>query len=262
MVKSLLFRANSYLRHYLHAVDEHSLHTPYLYKLYTEVLKPRHPCPNPLFDSLYTAALRDQSHIEVEDHGAGSQKTPGTTRSIADITRHSSSPRRFARLLARLADDMQAMHVLELGSSLGFTSMHLRGSHPGRRLITFEGAPAIAARAKAHFEAAGCADIDLRIGPLHYELSRYLEQSTPIDLVYMDAHHTAEATMRYFSWLEPYLHENSIVVIDDIYWSEDMHDGWKRLCNHERVVVSADLFEAGFLFFNPGLQRQHLLLSY
>ena len=245
----------------MHAVDEHSLHTPYLYRLYTEILKPRHPAPDPLWDQLQEQALLNQQRIAIQDHGAGSQHSNSSERTIAEIARHSSTPRRFARLLGRLADDMQAMHVLELGTSLGFTSLHLRGRSAHRRLVTFEGDPGIAAQAQVHFDTAGT-EIDLRRGPIQYELPRYLEQSDLIDLVYMDAHHTAEATIRYFEMLEPYLHDSAIVVIDDIYWSADMHEGWKRLCNHPRVVVSADLFEAGLLFFNPGLQPQHLLLSY
>lgn len=262
MLKPFLFRANSYLRYYLVAADEHSLHTPYVYELYTKVLKPWHPIIEPLWDQLYEKALHNQDMIEVTDYGAGSQIHPNPQRRVSSIARVSSSPLRFAKVLHHLAMHLQASHIVELGTSLGFTSLHLRGSVPGRKLSTFEGSPSIAALARQHFTEAGIDDINLIEGPIHYSLPYYLQDCPPIDLVYLDAHHTAEATLRYFEWLEPHLHSDSVVVVDDIYWSSDMFEGWKRLMNHDRVRVSIDLFEAGILLLKPGLQQQHLTLSY
>jgi len=77
--------------------------------------------------------------------------------------------------------------------------------------------------------------------------------------VLMDANHRYGPTMKYYALLMRRLDENSIVVLDDIHYSEEMERAWHDIRTHELVYGSVDVFGCGILFFDPALNRQHYI---
>jgi hypothetical protein len=57
------------------------------------------------------------------------------------------------------------------------------------------------------------------------------------------------------------VHPNSIIIIDDIHYSPEMAAAWKVIKNHRLVYASADLFRCGIVFFDPSLNKQHVILQ-
>ena len=78
---------------------------------------------------------------------------------------------------------------------------------------------------------------------------------------YLDANHRYEATLKYFECCLKEIHENSVMVVDDIHWSSEMSKAWRQLCKHEQVRVSMDLFQLGILFFDKKLPKKHYILE-
>jgi len=58
------------------------------------------------------------------------------------------------------------------------------------------------------------------------------------------------------------LHDNSVYIMDDINWSEDMNKAWNDIKKDKNVTISIDLFRMGVLFFNPSLSKQNFILRY
>jgi hypothetical protein len=77
----------------------------------------------------------------------------------------------------------------------------------------------------------------------------------------MDANHHYEPTLKYFNWLLPVIHSMSIIIMDDIHYSAEMEKAWEEIKNHEQVHASIDLFRCGILFFDPSLNKQHVVLQ-
>ena len=77
----------------------------------------------------------------------------------------------------------------------------------------------------------------------------------------MDANHRYEPTVNYFNSLLRVIHTKSIIIMDDIHYSEEMEKAWKEIKNHELVHASIDLFRCGILFFDPSLNKQHVVLQ-
>jgi hypothetical protein len=48
-------------------------------------------------------------------------------------------------------------------------------------------------------------------------------------------------------------------VLDDIFWSKDMYEAWKKLENHPRVTLSLELNDLGLLFFDPSLSKEKVV---
>jgi len=78
----------------------------------------------------------------------------------------------------------------------------------------------------------------------------------------MDANHRYEPTIRYFEHLLNRIHEESIIIVDDINWSKEMSMAWNKLKNDPNVTTSVDLYELGILFFKPALEKKHYKLMF
>jgi hypothetical protein len=122
---SHLFQLHRYLRHLLVARDEHHIHSPFVFDLYTKVIcqKDIHPGFKKI-EGLRAKLLKNKSKITVKDFGSGSVKNNNPERSICAITRNSLKTRRFARLLFRLVKFQQPKVALELGTSIGISSLY------------------------------------------------------------------------------------------------------------------------------------------
>ena len=78
-----------------------------------------------------------------------------------------------------------------------------------------------------------------------------------VDLAYIDANHTYEATWSYFDVLADKTHEKSVIVLDDIHHSEEMELAWKKICADERVTSTIDLYQMGLVFFDKRYWRRN-----
>lgn len=262
-IRQKLFQSAAFIAHWLRAVNEHALHPPFIFEIFTQAIKSgRYKGEFNTIESRRQELLKNHSFINITELGAGSGLTSSPRRKISHIARHSLTPAPFSRLMYRLIRHMQSRNILELGTSLGINTLYLSAAAPEGEIYTLEGCPETAAVARALFSQQGANNIHLKEGPVDISLPELLKTTLQkTDAVYIDANHTYEATLRYFNMLLPSLHENSFVVIDDIYWSAGMKKAWKEIQQHRRVSLSIDLYEAGILFFRTGLQKENYVLE-
>ena len=128
-------------------------------------------------------------------------------------------------------------------------------------MITIEGCPNTAAVAGLNFRALGLDNVQLEVGNFDDILPGILKSQTQLDFVYIDGNHRKDATLNYFEWCLPKVHENSMLIFDDIYWSEGMKEAWAEIKRHPQVTVTVDLFWIGLVFFKKGQARQDFKLK-
>ncbi len=108
----------------------------------------------------------------------------------------------------------------------------------------------------------GFENYQIRQGLIQDNLQQELERLNSVDLVYIDADHTYEATMQFFKMLLPYAHQKTIFIFDDIYWSTGMTKAWQEIIAHPDVVLSMDLFFKGVITFDQGVAKQDFVLKH
>lgn len=256
------FQVQSYFTYWLDAVGEHSLHSPFFYDFYTQVIRPKQKDAG--FDKaekIRQSLLSDRRTIAAADLGATSSVLSGNQRSIRDIARTSTSPVRYSKLYARIIKAFRCHNVVELGTSFGINTLYLARYNQGN-IYTFEGVNAIADVAQASFDAVGATGIQLVRGNIDQTLSRFLEDVKSIDFALLDANHRLIPTQQYFEALAMKMHPRSVMVIDDIHHSAEMASAWKAIQQHPLVYATADLFRCGLVFFDPSLNKQHVVLQY
>ena len=245
-----------YLRYRNNALNGkgHGIHSPFVYRFVREVLRDKrsYPCYQPL------AALRrllatDERSVEVQDFGAGSRVIASSTRRIGDIAKSSLKPKKYSRLLFRMVQDYRPATILELGTCFGVTTAYLASGNKNAKIYTMEGAPAIAEVARHNFSELQLPNIELIEGNFDDRLPELLKLLTveqkQLDFVFIDGNHRKEPTLRYFQQLLPLLHEHSVLIFDDIHWSEQMEAAWEEIKKSPAVTLSIDLFFIGIVYF-------------
>lgn len=255
----------AYIQYKLRASSNFKVHSPFVYKLYSEViLKKGRKSDFSEIENIRSKLLRDKSLLETTDFGAaainGSYKI--RFRNTAEIMKHSSVSPKYGRLLYRLCSFAAPGQILEIGTAMGISSMYIAKAAPEAALITFEGCANIADKARQNFNSISLKHIKLVIGNFDNSLPKALEKLSKLDFVFIDGNHKYEPTINYFEQILPLLHAESLVVIDDIHWSQGMKQAWDTIRARESVSISIDLYRCGILIFRKDIEKQHFTLKF
>jgi predicted O-methyltransferase YrrM len=252
--------AKDYIQHRLTAKSRHGLHSPFVYRLVDEVIYDfRAKNIYEEIEAKRSSLLNDSRVITVTDLGAGSLLNNNKQKKVADIAKNALKPPKLAQLLYRLAADLQPESIIELGTCLGITTQYLRNAAPVAKIYTLEGCPQTAGIAKENFNDA---DIELITGDFNDTLPNVINGLNKLDLVFVDGNHQKEATLKYFEWCLPKVHEGTMLIFDDIYWSEGMKEAWAAIKAHPDVTVTVDLFWIGLVFFRKGQVKEDFKIRF
>lgn len=249
--------------HRLRAKTRHGTHSPFVYRLVDQVI---YDFDNKkvydLVESQRRKLLSDSRVINVTDLGAGSHVNNNRQKEVKEIAKNALKPPKLAQLLFRLVSDLQPKNMIELGTCLGITSVYLKNAAPDARFYTLEGCSETAAVAKVEFQKAGLADIQQVIGNFDDTLPGVIGKLDKIDFLFVDGNHQKEATLRYFNWCLPKVHEDTLLIFDDIYWSEGMKEAWAAIKAHPQVTVTIDLFWIGLVYFRKGQVKEDFVIRF
>ncbi len=121
-----------------------------------------------------------------------------------------SVPKEDGRILRLLTEAIGAKHVVEIGTSVGYSGLWLTLAlkRTGGRLTTFEIDADRAAKARENFRRAGVDDIVTLVeGDAHVEVTKLKD---PIDLLFLDA--DKEGYIDYLNKLLPLVRPGGLIV--------------------------------------------------
>lgn len=258
---SNFFRVKSFVNHWLDAADEHSIHSPFFFDFYNRVIRAKKDFAFNEIEKMRGQLLSNHTSVHVKDLGASSTHFKYDQRTIAKVAATSLNDERHCTLFYRIATYVEAKRILELGTSMGIASLYLSKVEESN-VITFEGNPAMISIAQTNFEYFHKSNIELIEGNIDQTLPDYLQNPAKIDFALIDANHRYEPTISYFNQIARRMSDHGIIVVDDIYYSEEMARAWNEIRKHDLVYGSVDLYRCGILFFDLNLNKQHFTWSY
>ena len=259
-----IHRIGAFIRHFLTAWNTtgEGIHSPYLFRLVRFVMRDENTfyC----FADIerrreYLKACEDE--LDVVDFGsAGSPEGKLIKRRVCDIAKTQLESPKIGQLLFRIINFMtqeqkRPLQILELGTSLGITTAYLAASNSRNNITTLEGSGAVLKIAQGVWQTLKLENISWQEGNIDNTLYIYAREN--LDLAYVDANHTYEATKRYVDFLLPRMTEKGIIVLDDIHYSEGMERAWEEIKQNQRVTTSMDLYHVGMLFVDPHYLKRH-----
>lgn len=249
-------------RYYWRAETRYTVHSPFVFQLLEFVIEDKRGYYD--FGALKRLRYlleRNPKVLTVTDLGAGTKGKAGNRRSIAQIAKTAVSSRWQGELLFRLIDFLQLRNRLEIGTSLGLTTLYQYLPLRQATMLTLEGCPNIAAVAQQHFKTFKTQHLQLLTGPFEHTLPQALKQLGHLDYAFIDGNHKKQPTLDYFEACLAHSHKNTVLVIDDIYWSEEMKAAWEAIKAHPKVTLTVDLFALGLVFFRTEQrEKQHFTL--
>lgn len=249
----------SFGKWYAQAKSRFDVDSPFVSKFISHVLESREE-PTALRDlrDLRDELKADRRQVRLAPMGAGSSVSKMKIRTVRDILHNSVSTHNQQALLYRLIKLYQPKTMLELGTCLGISAVAQWRGHREGRLYTIEGDPALHQLAKKiikKLEPGHGDHIKVISGSFANVLPSLLNQMGSLDYLFIDGDHHSEALLSYYDICKNYLHEKSIVVIHDLYWSKDMHQAWIQISRRPEVTAALDLYHSGILFFNQSIKH-------
>lgn len=207
---------------------------------------------------------KNTNQIAVKDFGFG---TPNDTRTqeqmyhgvetteiISEIYNEASSLNGKGKFIFRLIRNFKPLKCLELGTSLGISAAYimeaLRLNGGNTKFTTIEGAPEIAKLSESTLQDFSFTNFELLQGRFIDVLPQYISENNQIDFAFIDGHHEEKATIKYFQMIYPNLSEKSILLFDDINWSDGMRSAWGMIKKDERVAWTVEDYFVGVAFID------------
>lgn len=263
-IKSKIISALNFLRYLIMSRHwrGHGVHSPFVYDFVRNVLFDRTIYPEYDFFKTIISSLKDSSKsIQVDDLGDDSLKFNRKNRKVSDLSKISSISPKFGELLFRIASYYKPETIIELGTSIGVSSIYLSKGNPQAKILTVEGNKGLCDFAASLFHKNNLKKITI----LHADFDRIVESlpegfSSP-ELVFIDGNHTYESTFRYYKFFKERMMEG-ILIIDDINWSAGMCKVWKDIVNQNDEFVTIDLFRLGIIIIRKSITAGNYIVRF
>lgn len=246
----------SYFNYLRRRKSRYSIHSPFIFEFINDVLRSKKkPC-----NDARVQLLKNKNTIKKTDLGAGSQKLNNNT-TVKRSTKTSALSPKYCRILYNIIKKYKPGNMLELGTHFGVATIVLNEGFSEGKITTVEGCRETAKIARETIQkfAAQKKNIEL----IETDFDSFISQVTnkkKYDFIYIDGNHRKEPTLKYFDFAVNNCSEFCIVVLDDIYWSEEMTEAWKKIV-HQNKYYTVDLFRFGIVFIDQQLKPQHFILK-
>ena len=235
------------------------IHSPFVFDLINIVLRRNIP---PEVMEITSAVRKDMAGsnetVSVNDLGAGSQYMSSSRRRLSDISRLSSIHNRYGRVLYNIAHYYNGKSILELGTSVGISTLFMALGAPDSRIISIEGCKTLAETAKR----CNIDNTDIITGDFDNQLPVISDMGFSPSMVFVDGNHRKEPVLKYFAFLKELITAESVIIFDDINYSFEMKEAWNEIKSDSQVSVSIDIFQLGFVFFRQGMVKQDFVIRY
>lgn len=262
----------AYLKHFFSSWNTtgEGIHSPYLFELVRFILRDRNAyyCFADIERRrVLLKACNDE--LDVVDFGSqGSKEGKRVRRKVSEIAKNHLERPEVGQLLFRLVNwigeyEKRPLEIVELGTSLGVTTAYLASADSRNTVQTYEGSGEVLQVAQGVWRALRLenirwieGDIDQTLLNRDHSLLLY-NAPARVDIAYVDANHTYEATKRYADFLLERLNQKGVLAIDDIHYSEEMERAWQELKLDPRVTSTMDLYHLGLIFVDPHYLKRH-----
>jgi predicted O-methyltransferase YrrM len=238
------------------------IHSPFVFELVSRVLSDQHNFPEyKFFQEVMHSLKQTKERVEMQDLGSRSMAFNSRKRTVSQLLSHSSIDRKTGEVLFRLCRYYTPDHIIELGTSIGMSTLYMAKGSPDSGITTIEGNTSLAAFAQNLFRKYGMKGIDVRHGFFDEVLPFIREGGNIPRLVFIDGSHTYAATMEYFHFFCDWIDEG-ILLIHDIRWSHGMSKAWKEIRHHPKAIVTLDVFRMGIVILNQNITPGNFIVRF
>jgi len=256
-------RSYNYLDYLLKSKHRHGhgIHSPFVFEFVSKVMFDKQVYPEySYFNELRNHLANSRDKIPASTLGAV-KKDPGTERMIGELLNKSSVRPKFAKLLFRMIRHYKPKTVIELGTSIGVSTIHMAKGNPGSQVITIEGNNDICNYARQLFKKQNIKNIKAINGLFDDYLPYFEKNYSAPEMVFIDGNHTYEATLKYYDHFARLMQEG-FLILDDINWSQGMKKAWHDILSGDANLTTIDLFFLGIIIKRKSLTPGNYIIRF
>ena len=223
---SLLYRSIRYRKGF-------GVHSPFVFNLITKVIEEK--CSYYSFydiELLRKQLLFKEGEITYPDR---QNKGKRKTRSISEIVKRESIRPKHGALLFRLANYFKSKNILQIGTTMGLSTLYLTSYATGLKCIALENVPEFATIARQAFAK---------------------------DFVFFNTLYEQHNNLWLFNECMKYAHNDTVFVFEGIKASRKMRELWEEICACPEVTVTLDLYSLGIVLFNKKLHKRDYIVYF
>jgi predicted O-methyltransferase YrrM len=257
-----LVRIRKFIGYCFHAKTKYRIHSPFVFDLAVNVFE-----DGSFYPGYKEAERRKKQWLHdrrmINRQMLGAKKSPDLIPvKVFSVAREECISMRYGRLLFRMVQKFKPANILELGTSLGISASYMAAANPDCKIYTIEGCPELALMAEETFNRPAAGQVEIVQGDFDVVLPGVLQRMGSLDMVFIDGNHRKEPVLNYFHQILERVHNDSVLIFDDIHWSAEMESAWHEICAHEKIKVTIDLFQLGLVFFKKELSKEDFIIRY
>jgi len=184
-----------------------------------------------------------------------------TSRKSSSWNRYLGSPKIY-EFIFRLANYAHPQTILEIGTSVGASSVYLSCSRKKARFITIDKNSLTNTLATTLFKNYN-GNIDFRFGDVSALVPEAISELESLDFLLLHAgDYPLNAVQLMFKQCISKSNAGSVFLIQDIHKSSALKRWWKEIQLDERVGITFDLYDFGIIFFNRKKIKQHYVVNF
>ena len=158
------------------------------------------------------------------------------------------------KFLFRLVNDSQPSTIIDYGTGAGITACYMKSAKKKSEMVSVD---AESSETAAHVLKAY--SVDYRTGDMFSLAKGLLNEWGSVGFVRIasvpSAWEMVDAVVSCAS-------ERTVMVIEGIYSDKSVTEKWHRLQDDERVGITFDLYDAGIVYFDHKLNKQHYIVNF
>ncbi len=182
--------------------------------------------------------------------------------SINSLLKETTFQKSYEQMLFRLSRYFHPKQIVDFGSSTGLSSLYMATPFKDVCVTAMERDPEVASLCRLNIKRTQVENVKVVVGDLKNKTRELVSSGVCFDFIHFgrscstsDIRSLVEILSGTFSW-------STVILISDIYRTEEKENLWQDLKNMPGVRVSLELFFYGILIFDENFQKESYNLFY
>ena len=236
------------------------VHSPFVFNLITKVIeeKASYYCLDDI-ELIRKQMLYREEMITCPKYW---RKGKAYSQTVGQIVKKLAIKSKHGALLFRLTNYFHPKEILQIGASMGLSTLYLSSYASGLRCRVLENEREFAKISRIVYEKGARNPIDLRVGNYQESLSKVLEETDKFDFVFFNRPYEQQNNYLLFEMCLSKVHNETVFVFEGIKENGQIRKFWQTVCRCPEVTVTIDLYSMGIVFFNKKLHKRDYIVYY
>ena len=240
--------------------NEHGVHSPFVFDLITSCFyKTKSKNDLTIFLNYKKELSKNNSLSEISNFNFMSNFLLSHKRKRSRIFKDSEISNKRARLLIHLIQYLKPKNILEIGTGFGINTVVLSSAQRNSKITTLDENEQTVNVIKEMFKKNTFKHVKFLTGNFDIILPQVFNNNI-YDFIYFKGSCENKTTLNYFESSLSSIHNNSVLLFENIHSNRESEKVWNSIKKHEKVTVTIDTFLWGFVFFRKEQEKEHFII--